>query len=118
LKWPPPIPYKQESPRTTVFIPNREQNGFHKNHREEEEVEESTAMSKKQMMSGDDSSSTDDLSSLEEETIRWAHSNDGDTTDSENDSIGNVGDTSTMRAIETMRVTGEMINSLMRHSIS
>jgi hypothetical protein len=60
-------------------------------HREEEEAEESTMMSKKQWMSGDSSSSspssTDEFSS-EEESIRWARFDDGDTTDS----IGNDGD--------------------------
>jgi hypothetical protein len=69
-------------------------------------VEESTVMSKKQWMSGDDnddddgdSSSTDDILSKEEvssevEPTRWACFNDGDTTDSENDSIRNDMDSS------------------------
>jgi hypothetical protein len=72
-------------------------------HQEEEEAEESTATSKKQRMSCEDnnndidssSSSIDDSSSeevsYEEEHTGRARSNDGDTTDSENDFIKNDG---------------------------
>jgi hypothetical protein len=62
----------------------------------EEEAEESTTMLKKQRTSGDgdSSSSTDDLSSLDEEIIQRAYSDDGDTTDLENYFITNDGDTS------------------------
>jgi hypothetical protein len=74
---------------------------------EEEVAEESTVMSKKRRVSGnnndddsdDSSSSVDDFSleeevSSEEEPAWRARSDDGDTTDSENDSIKNDGDTS------------------------
>jgi hypothetical protein len=72
-------------------------NNKHK-YAKEEEAEVSMVTSKKQRMSGSSSSSTDNLSSSkevssEEETIRWAYSDDGDITDSENNSIRNNGHT-------------------------
>jgi hypothetical protein len=64
-------------------------------HQEEEEAKESTTTSKKRRTS--DSSSTDDSLS-EEEPTWWARFDDRDTTDLENDSIGNDGGTSNDRS--------------------
>jgi hypothetical protein len=76
---------------------------------EEEAVEESTATLKKRWASDDDndndgdssSSSSEKVVSSEEEPARCARSDDGDTTDSENNSIENVdGDTSEFSIVE------------------